>query len=92
MVNVSTIDFECDRLAPTVIKINALAADLEVIMGSTETIRRFHPTIVMEYGCRPNYILDVPRLLLSLYSGYKLYLRQKEIFGDCKTVLYAISR
>lgn len=87
---IHTLDEELDGIVPTILKINALAADQEVLKGGRETISRHRPIIVMEYGCKMDYILETPKLLLSLCQNYKLYLRQIWVFDDCKTVLYAI--
>ncbi|MBP3285043.1 MAG: FkbM family methyltransferase [Clostridia bacterium] len=74
----------------TIIKINALAADLEVLQGCKETIKKYKPVVIFDYGARPSHILEIPLLLKELRPDYKLVLRQKEIFGDSKTVLWAI--
>lgn len=75
---------------PTLIKINALAADLPILQGCRETLLRCVPKIVMEYGVRPEYLLGEIEFLKELNVGYRFYLRQKNIFGDCKTILYAL--
>lgn len=87
---VNTLDNELGDCAPSILKVNALAADLEILQGGERIIRKNRPVIIMEYGCKREHILATPKLLLALNPDYRLYLRQKEIFGDCKTILYAI--
>lgn len=74
----------------SVIKINALAADMPILIGCKETILESKPVFVMEYGARPEYMIEEVIWLDDLKVGYKFYMRQKSIFGDCKTLLYAI--
>ena len=76
---------------PTLIKVNALAADLPILQGCEKTLKRCVPDIVMEYGVRPDYLLGEIEFLNRLNLGYRFYMRQKNIFHDSKTVLYAIS-
>ena len=59
-------------------------------LGGEQTIRRHQPVVMLEYGCKLEYLLETPRLLSSYGKDYRLYLRQKNIFGDSKTILYVI--
>lgn len=90
-VQTVTLDSALENELPTIMKINALAADLPILEGSVQTLKRSCPDIVLEYGVRPEYILAEIELLHGLNLGYHFYLRQKSIFGDNKTVLYALS-
>ena len=87
---VSTLDNELENTEPTILKVNALAADVEILKGGEQTIRRHQPVVMLEYGCKLEYLLETPRLLSSYGKDYRLYLRQKNIFGDSKTILYVI--
>jgi hypothetical protein len=87
---VSTLDNELENTAPTILKVNALAADMEILKGGEQTIRRHQPVVMLEYGSKLEYILEIPQLLSSYGKNYRLYLRQKNIFGDSKTIFYAI--
>lgn len=90
-VETVTLDCVLQSESPTIMKINALAADLPILEGSIQTLKRCLPNIILEYGVRPEYILAEVELLHGLNLGYRFYLRQKSIFGDNKTVLYALS-
>lgn len=89
-VEVNSLDFFLQGETPSIIKINALAADYPILCGAEQTLRRTHTTVIMEYGVRPSYLLEEMLFLIGLNIGYKLYLRQKNIFGDSKTILYAV--
>lgn len=74
----------------TLIKINAISADLEILKGCSKTISKWKPNILLEYGCKPEHIIEIPLLLKKIRPSYKIYLRQKKIFEDSKTILYAV--
>lgn len=74
----------------TLIKINTMAADYKIVQGCRVTMQKFKPTILLDYGSGPEDILELPLLLLKIRPDYRFFLRQKRIFGDSKTVLYAI--
>lgn len=78
---------QCD-----IIKINALAADFQALKGCKETIKRYQPIIVGEYGTQKENLTDMILYLKQLNPNYKLILREKKIFGDYKTVYYALER
>lgn len=90
-VKLDSVDHIVKDSNASIIKINALAADMPILEGCKETILRAKPVIVMEYGVRPSYMTEEPIWLDALNVGYKIFMRQKNIFGDCKTLLYAIS-
>lgn len=75
---------------PTLMKINAMAADLPILKGAENIIFKCHPDIILEYGVRPSYLIDEIKYIDGLHAGYRFYLRQKRIYKDSKTVLYAI--
>lgn len=92
-----SVSIECDSLDhlfqdvhPTIIKINALAADLPILQGARKIMKNDGPYIVMDYGTRPSYIHETIEVIKNSNCNYKLYLREKEIFGDYKTILYAV--
>lgn len=91
------VEIRCDSLdnlfydlRPTIIKINALAADFNILVGAKKIIEDFAPEIVLDYGARPSFIKDTVKLLKTTRNDYQLFLREKEIFGDFKTILYAV--
>jgi len=89
-MDVDSIDNILGGREAGLIKINALASDFEVLCGAEDTIAKWRPRLVMEFGCRPDDLLRMPKFIKSLMPDYKLYLRQRRIFGDTKTVLYAV--
>lgn len=90
-VKLDSVDNVVKNQNVSMIKINALAADMPVLVGCKENILASKPVIVMEYGAKPEYMTEELIWLAGLNVGYKFYMRQKDIFGDCKTLLYAIS-
>lgn len=89
-IKTQTIDDILIGEKPTIIKVNALGADLPILYGDRNTILNNKPIIIMEYGSKPEYILEQIEYLKKLRSDYKFYFRQKKIFYDSKTILYAI--
>lgn len=90
IVRLDSVDNIVTDHEASIIKINALAADFPILVGCKETILKSRPVIIMEYGARPEYMTEELTWLAELKVGYKFYMRQKSIFGDCKTLLYAI--
>lgn len=89
-MKVDTLDHLLQDEKPTLMKINAMAADLPILEGARQIITKYCPDIILEYGVRPAYLIDEIKYLNDLNVGYRFYLRQKNIYGDTKTILYAI--
>lgn len=89
-IDVDSVDNILNGQCATLIKINAISADLEIIKGCNKIIKQWKPCLLVEYGCKPEHILEIPLLLKKIQPSYKIFLRQKRIFGDSKTILYAI--
>lgn len=87
---VDTLDNMLEGTVPTLMKVNALAADYPILLGARQIIRKYHPIIVMDYGAKPEYIVSSVRFLKEQCPDYKFFLRVKEIFKDIKTILYAV--
>lgn len=87
---VDTLDHLLGEERPTLMKINAMAADLPILKGAKRVITECRPDIILEYGVRPSYLVDEIKYLKELAAEYQFYLRQKNIYGDTKTILYAI--
>lgn len=90
IMDVNSVDNILDGERATLIKVNAISADLEIIKGCEKTIRRWRPSFVLEYGCKPEHIIEIPMFLKNIDNSYRFYLRQKSIFSDSKTVLYVV--
>lgn len=89
-IAVDTVDHLLDGNPCTVLKINALAADFEALRGSKATIKAYKPVIVGEFGARKENLTEMMLFIKECNPNYKLYMRQKMIFGDCKTVFTAV--
>lgn len=89
---VDTVDHLLNGEDCSLIKINALAADLQTLKGCKETIRRCRPIFVGEFGTRKENMTEMILFINEYGEDYRFYLRQKMIFGDCKTVFYAVPR
>lgn len=74
----------------TIIKLNAMGADYKIINGSHKLISKHKPIFIIDYATFPQHIIDIPLLLKNINKEYKFYLRQKNIFGDSKSVLYCV--
>ncbi len=91
-INVDSVDNMMSENAciPSIIKICTVSSDYETLIGCKSVCQQYKPIIIVELGTRPSDLLNVPTLLKEYNAGYKFYLRQKRIFGDSKTVLYAV--
>lgn len=59
----------------TFIKMDIEGAELEAIDGAKETIAKYHPKLAISVYHRPSDIWEIPKKILSIYDGYKIYLR-----------------
>lgn len=89
-LNVETLDILLKNDVPTILKINALAADREIILGGKEIIRNYKPVLILEFGVAKGDVFEIIPLIKYLNDKYRFYMRRKEVFGDIKTVLYCI--
>lgn len=91
-IEVDTVDNLLEGEGCSVIKINALAADFQSLRGCRKTIERYKPVIVGEFGTRKENLTEMLEFMKEVNPSYKIYLRQKSIFGDCKTVFTAVDK
>ena len=89
-IPVDTVDNLLQENKCDIIKINALGADYHVLKGCKKTIELYKPVLVGEFGAQKEHLTDLLYEMHKYNPNYKLYLRQKMIFGDCKTVYYAV--
>ena len=73
---VDAIDNLLDGADATIIKYDVEGAEEEALRGSAETIRRYHPALIISAYHRSRDIFTLPLQALSLHSGYRLYLRR----------------
>lgn len=64
-------------------------AEYEALKGAAEIIKNQHPVLAISLYHKPEDVFEIPKLILDIYSGYKLYLRHYS-FSRHETVLYAI--
>lgn len=90
-VPVDTVDHLLKGKICNILKINALAADYETVRGAEETIRKYSPVLIGEFGTKKDNLTALLKYIHQINPSYKIYLREKKIFGDYKTVFYAVS-
>ncbi len=89
MIPTTSIDIETADEEVAMIKMDIEGAELEALHGAENTIKRDHPVLAVSVYHKPEDILDIPEYILSVYGGYRLYLRHYS-FSWYDTVLYAI--
>ncbi|NLL79124.1 MAG: FkbM family methyltransferase [Clostridiales bacterium] len=89
-IEVNTVDNLLQGEPCGILKINALAADFQTLRGCKKTIQQYKPVIVGEFGTRKENLTEMLLYMKELNDNYRVFLRQKMIFGDCKTVFTAI--
>ena len=60
----------------TIIKYDVEGSEGKALAGSAETIKKYHPSLIISAYHRSGDIFSLPITALSIYSGYKLYLRR----------------
>lgn len=78
----------CGEEIPTVMKINAMAADFAIIKGGKKLIENYNPMLIFEYGVKKDDLFSMILWLKKVNPQYKFYLREKRIYKDIKTILY----
>jgi FkbM family methyltransferase len=90
VISTSIDDFVQSRNLPTVnfIKFDIEGAEKDALLGAKETIRRHKPTLAVSVYHKNEDIIELPRIIKTLYPQYSLYLH-----GVClnygETVLFA---
>jgi FkbM family methyltransferase len=93
VVSTSIDDFVKSRNLTGVnfIKFDIEGAEKDALLGAKETIRRYRPTLAVSAYHKTEDIIELPRVVKSLYPDYKLYLH-----GVClnhgETVLFATAQ
>ena len=82
------IDDVLQGFNPTFIKMDIEGAEVEALKGAKKTISKSHPYLAICVYHSLSDIWEIPLLIKSFYSGYKLYLRNYNYMG-LETVLYA---
>lgn len=90
VLQLKTLDSFLKNEAPTIMKINALAADREIILGGQHTIARYKPALMLEFGVAQRDMFEMIPLIRQINRDYTFYMRRKRVFEDIKTVLYCV--
>jgi FkbM family methyltransferase len=92
-VQALTIDKICEDygLIPDLIKLDVEGAEENALLGGKNTIEKYKPKLMVTAYHRMNDLFSLPKLILSLNGGYKIYLRRKEYIPAWETILTAIN-
>jgi hypothetical protein len=63
---------------------------MDIILGGGYTISRYKPILILEYGVKKSDVFYMIKNIRDINKNYKFYMRRKKVFGDIKTVLYAL--
>ena len=89
-VHVNTLDNVLKNEIPSIIKINAMAADYNILLGGGSIIKKYKPCLIFEYGIKKEDIFRMLETIKEINFEYKFYMRRKRVFDDIKTVLYCV--
>ena len=90
VLSLKTLDSLLKNEVPTIIKINALAADRKIILGGKHTLEQYKPALMLEFGVTQRDVFEMIPLIKQINSAYRFYIRRKRVFEDIKTVLYCV--
>lgn len=74
----------------TIIKYDVEGSEKEALEGSTETIKKYKPRLIVSLYHRTEDLIELPLLIKELNPEYKLYLRHHPYIPDWDTNLYCI--
>ena len=88
-VNLTTIDAysEKNRLDVGLIKLDVEGAELSVIHGALETIRRFRPVLLISIYHTPRDLFEIKPLIESLGLNYRFMIRHLDVALDNEYML-----
>ena len=89
-VSARSLDSVLNKKECSVIKYDVEGAEKRALLGSKETIERFHPRLAVSVYHRPFDFIDLTMLVHSFNQDYKLYLRQPPYFPSWDLCLYAV--
>lgn len=72
------------------IKMDIEGAEYDALLGARDVIEKYHPILAICVYHKPGDYFEIPELIKSIYSGYKLYFRHYELLDE-ETVCYAIA-
>ena len=89
IIETISIDEMLDGKRATYIKMDIEGSEYEALIGAEHTIKKYKPKLAISVYHKRGDIWQIPMLLLSYNSDYKLYLRTYSFSGN-DTVLYAL--
>ncbi len=75
-VTIDTVDSILEGEAVSVIKMDLEGYEQKAILGAKETIRHYKPKMLISAYHRNDDLWMIPKLVLNLNPGYKIYLRK----------------
>ena len=76
----------------SVLKFDVEGAEEESIIGSTNTIKKYKPNILLSAYHKNSDLFLLPLLINELYDGYKIYLRHHPYIPAWETNFYFINK
>ena len=91
VINCKSIDSILNGKRASIIKMDIEGSEKEAIIGAKETIKKYHPTLMICVYHKPNDTLELTKTILNIREDYDLYLRHYS-YTKNETVLYCIPR
>jgi hypothetical protein len=63
---------------------------MRALMGAKVTISKYMPRLAIAIYHKPEDIVEIPFYILSLFPGYRLYIRHYNTWHTSETFLYAV--
>ena len=90
-INCRSIDSILNGKKATIIKMDIEGSENDALIGATDTIKKYHPLLMICVYHKPNDILKLTKTVFNIRDDYKLYLRHYS-YTKNETVLYFIPR
>lgn len=74
----------------TYVKMDVEGAEAETLLGMKETLKQFHPKLLISAYHKPDDFITLPLLLQSLCPGYKMYMRRNRCLPAWEIQLYCV--
>ncbi len=88
-IECKSIDNILDGKKATIIKMDIEGSENEALIGAKNTIKKYHPLLMICVYHKPNDILEITKTVFGIRDDYKLYLRHYS-YTKNETVLYFI--
>jgi FkbM family methyltransferase len=88
VINVDTLDNLIQNKI-TFIKMDIEGYEQNAILGSTKTIKKYHPKLAISVYHKPNDLWKIPELILNIREDYRIYLRHYTE-GISETIMFFI--